>query len=606
MRSPENKDASLPLGHYLAVLAGIVIFPILLTALILGAIFITLERGKLMNASVAQAQSMASHLDETLKNQFSLLRALATSPVLDTHDYELFQQQLKNVAKLHSVQIVLRDPLGQELANSDTGWGKALPKFQYKTDAKAISKTEPVVFTSAEIPEIKPWIFAITLPIVREGRLVYFLDLGVTENIAQKFFDSGKLPKNWTWQALDGASFVTKGINGSTDASNDMNLQIDPLLKKAARQPAGSFVTLNRAGGEVMYAYAVSPLTGWHIGVAIPKNDTERPLWQMLSLLGLLVSVIATASLIAVVIINTQLRKSVAHLVGVSRELGQKEFVDPAVTGVKEFDNVSEAISAASIILREKNLQIRGSEDRIRALLDNLFVFVNLLDLNGRIIEANAAPMLAAGLTREDVIGQFIWDTYWWNWSPHVKEQMERAVNAAREGRIVRFEAEMRMAGGALHTIDFQLAPLRSADGRIAYLLPSAVDITERKALENRLHDTLAQLEATYASSSVGLFLMDKHLRFVAVNPQQAAINKKSIEEHLGKSMRDIMGDDAKQLEMHLRKVLKTGKPADKIEYTRTPDEGERTTRVYRASYYPVLSEDGKVQGISGTVQDIT
>jgi hypothetical protein len=46
-----------------------------------------------------------------------------------------------------------------------------------------------------------------------------------------------------------------------------------------------------------------------------------------------------------------------------------------------------------------------------------------MYDLEGTLIEANRAPLVAAGLSREDVIGLPFWETYWWSDSPTVQSK---------------------------------------------------------------------------------------------------------------------------------------------------------------------------------------
>ena len=65
----------------------------------------------------------------------------------------------------------------------------------------------------------------------------------------------------------------------------------------------------------------------------------------------------------------------------------------------------------------------------------------------------------------------------------------------AVKGEASRYDVDVRMAGGRLMTIDFMIAPLRNTEGEITHLLPSAVDITERKAAENALRASEARLK---------------------------------------------------------------------------------------------------------------
>lgn len=590
------------LGRYLTALAGVVITPVLLMALIFGAIFVTLERDRLRDEAERMMQAHAAGLDREFVGHISTLKALATSPSLDSRDYEMFQRQAVLLTKDDGGRILLRDPSGQQLADTDTAWGTPLPRTPLPFDS-LLENGQPFVSDLIEDAHSKAWQFSITLPVLKDGKLAFSLSYLLKPDEIKNIFVDKTIPQSWIWSLVDTQSRVAWR---SKDANNYIGRIGMASVKQRATKPSGSFVTKNLANQEVLFAYSYSQASGWRFGVGIPKQEVEESLWRMLTVWGLLTGIIVTAAIIAVVLVNNRLRSSVRQLIDASQRLGHTETVDPIVTGVKELDRVSEALSAASISLREKTLRIRENEQRLRTLLDNLFVYVGLLDFNGMILEINAAPMKAAGLKREDVIGRHFWDTYWWSWSPAVKAQIEKAVRDASEGRTVRFDVDMRMAGGMLHTIDFQLAPLRAHDGSIVYLLPSAVDITDRKATEQKLQESVAQLEATYATAPVGLFLLDRQLRFISVNRHQALLDGKSVEEHLGKSYREVLGEDAQQLEAHLRKVIKVGKPVDKVEFT-TPDRQEpHRLHTFLASLHPLISQRGDIIGVSAAVHEIT
>ncbi len=593
---PEREKISRPLARSLAAFAASVVLPMLLTALALGLTFVMLERGRLEEMASNRASTMAANIDREMNGRIAVLRALSTSPALASRDFELFQRQTENIAQAHGGQIILRDMTGQQLANSAIPWGRVLPKIQADTPARAI-ETGAALFNFTQTETGAP-VLTVSLPVSENGRS-YFLDMNVDTETARTLLSPPALPRDWAWGIFDRSSHtITNGGDIGADVFTE-------TLSKVSGD-SGTFLARAQDNREILLAVAVAPLTGWQAAVAVSKTGLEEPLTQSLFTLALIAGLIFTFAMIAVTRLNARLRNGTQDLLDATQRFQPPEILNPVKTGVKEFDRVAEALSAASIALREKTLQIFEREERLRVLLDNLFVFVNLLDASGRIVEANLAPLQAAGLTRDDVIGRLLWETYWWNWSPTVQERIREAVETARAGQTVRFQTEMRMAGGALHMIDFKLEPLRARDGSISYLLPSATDISERMDLEQKLQTALAQIEATYAAAPIALFLMDQHLRFLAVNAQAAGMNKRSIAEHLGRTLRDILGDDGKRLETQLRKVLKTGKPIEHFEYTRTPDEGERITRVFSASYWPILSDDNKVQGVAGAVRDIT
>ncbi|SFR32643.1 PAS domain-containing sensor histidine kinase [Litoreibacter janthinus] len=160
----------------------------------------------------------------------------------------------------------------------------------------------------------------------------------------------------------------------------------------------------------------------------------------------------------------------------------------------------------------------REAEHRLRSILNNLFAFVGILDLDGTLLEANRAPLEVAGLKPKDVIGKKFWDCYWWNYSPDVAQKIRNACEQVRDGDIARFDVEVQVADGQLIWIDFQMAPLLSQTGVVENLIPSGIDISERKAIHAALmssHDTFQNL---VNRSPFGIFTLDADFRFAHVS----------------------------------------------------------------------------------------
>lgn len=120
----------------------------------------------------------------------------------------------------------------------------------------------------------------------------------------------------------------------------------------------------------------------------------------------------------------------------------------------------------------------------LRRVLDSLFTFVGVLRPDGTLTEANRAPLEAAGLTLDDVIGKKFWDCHWWNHDPDVQRRLEDAVHRAAGGETVRYDERIRVADAGFMEIDFQLVPLADEQGTITHLIPSGLDITERSEVE--------------------------------------------------------------------------------------------------------------------------
>src|SRR5690348_11195101 len=132
---------------------------------------------------------------------------------------------------------------------------------------------------------------------------------------------------------------------------------------------------------------------------------------------------------------------------------GQSEFADGAFVRL-----VGVVLDATNQKLAET--AARAGEERVRRVLDSLFAFVGMLDLDGTLCEVNRVPLERAGISFAEVIGKKFWDTYWWSYDGGVQERLKNAIGRALLGEIVRYEEDVRVLNGELIKIDFQLAPL--------------------------------------------------------------------------------------------------------------------------------------------------
>ena len=142
---------------------------------------------------------------------------------------------------------------------------------------------------------------------------------------------------------------------------------------------------------------------------------------------------------------------------------------------------------------------VHASEQRLRSILDTMFVFVGLINLDGCIVEVNQAPLAAAGLKRIDVLGRTVWESYWFSFSPALQAQVQQALARAAQGEVAREDYSIRLAADRLITIDCTFAPLRDAAGHVTQIVGSAIDITERKQGEQKLGESREQLRALLA-----------------------------------------------------------------------------------------------------------
>jgi PAS domain S-box-containing protein len=134
-------------------------------------------------------------------------------------------------------------------------------------------------------------------------------------------------------------------------------------------------------------------------------------------------------------------------------------------------------------------------------------------------------------------------------------------------------------------------------------------ELAKTSAQTEHLHAELSRahelLESVYAMAPVGLCLIDREFRWVLINPTMATMNGRSIKDHIGQRVADLLPDLWPELETIYMRVLQGEAVQTDIHGVRHSHPEEN--RHWQCSYYPVRSgKAGEVNGISCIVEDVT
>lgn len=142
---------------------------------------------------------------------------------------------------------------------------------------------------------------------------------------------------------------------------------------------------------------------------------------------------------------------------------------------------------------------LRVRERQALLILNEMYQFVALLDVQGNELETNQTSLDAVGLRREDCIGHPFWEIPVWP-NSIIKDLQMSFQHVITTGEFVRFEAEFFAPGKELElmTTDITLKPIRDAQNEVAFVVLEGRDITERKRAEAEITRKNAELQALY------------------------------------------------------------------------------------------------------------
>lgn len=232
---------------------------------------------------------------------------------------------------------------------------------------------------------------------------------------------------------------------------------------------------------------------------------------------------------------------------------GLPGFAGLRITPVREGGQIEGALVMLSDPDGHTHEAIAAAELRMRRVLDNLFAFVGLLTPEGEILEANRAPLEAAGISIEEVRGKKVWDSFWFCHDPALQASMRGFVSAAARGETSRQDIVVRMKDDTRMRIDFMIAPLRDESGVITHLVPSAIDVTAREVSEAALRHSEELFRCVVEAAPDGLAMVDRDGRLALVNSGMERLFGYAREEMVGQPIEMLMPDRYRNAHVGLR-----------------------------------------------------
>ena len=143
---------------------------------------------------------------------------------------------------------------------------------------------------------------------------------------------------------------------------------------------------------------------------------------------------------------------------------------------------------------RQAETALAEAEARFRGIFDSQFQHIILLAPDGTILEVNRTALDAGGLTRDDAIGQPLWETGWWPVAD--RDRLRAEIVQAAQGVMIRREAEIIGAdGGSSGSTSRSSRCAILTTGAVTSIIAEGRDLTEK----HRSRSQLAQAQKVQA-----------------------------------------------------------------------------------------------------------
>ena len=231
-------------------------------------------------------------------------------------------------------------------------------------------------------------------------------------------------------------------------------------------------------------------------------------------------------------------------------------------------------------------------------------------DLNGHFVWSEGLERILELDPAADHSPQSLLDRVHPDDRPRVVGVFERA---AREHSDVRVEFRTIHADGDVRWLSGRgslMAATASSPTRMAGI---AIDMTEqvttREALERAARsssDALAVVDAILDTTPMGIALFDREMRFLRVNQAAAEMNGRTVEQHLGRKVEDVVPGVGPTAAARYRRVWETGRAMAIEEIAGETPAQPGVLRFWDHSAVPVKDRGGEIRAVAVIFNEIT
>jgi two-component system NtrC family sensor kinase len=201
---------------------------------------------------------------------------------------------------------------------------------------------------------------------------------------------------------------------------------------------------------------------------------------------------------------------------------------------------------------------LRKQLDFTAAVLETVGSMVLVLDRQGKIVQFNRACEDVSGYTFEEVQGKYVWDFLL---PPEQVEAVKGIFKNLVPGMFPnKYENHWVAKDGSRKLIAWSSTALLSSDGSVEFVIPTGIDITERKRANEALLQEKRFSDAIIDSLPGTFYICNADGRLIRWNDNEKELTGYSMEELMQMNVLDLFREDRDIVAKAMQEAYNTGR----------------------------------------------
>ena len=485
-------------------------------------------RTQLEKDTISTARALAQAVDSRLLKAKVMAQTLSTASALTASDLARFHERARRLLALTGggTNVVLSDETGQQLVNTLREYSEPLPRHGNLDLVRRVFATgQPVISDIYIGGVVRRPVMSIDVPVILNNKVVYDLSVGLLPDYFNGILAAQGLPPDWVAAIFDSTGTIVARTHTPDRFVGQKGTA--EFIQRIKQSQEGSVETATREGIPVLSVWSRSPVTGWSVGIGIPRKNLEDALIRTLSVpaLGMVVLLVIGVSLASRV--GVRIARSVRALSVPALALGAGESSPIPQLEIKEAAEVALAIDHAGGLLKERTRALEQANQSLLAREAELLEAHRLARFgtwhwNLKTGEVHVSESIREIYGREvpsfpEQRGTLLPAESW--------DKVQRAAQeAVRTGIGYDLQLPVIHGSGSMIWVNAKCEAVRDANGEISALRGTVQDITERKRAQQALLESETRFRSTFEQAAVGIAHVSVDGRWLQVNDKLCEI----------------------------------------------------------------------------------
>ncbi len=309
------------------------------------------ERARLEEEVRDEARAIASALDRRFASMIEAVQVLALTQDLDRQGLEEFHARAARAKGILGRNIVLRDLNGQQIVNPRASQGQALPRTLRQADIAVLATGRPQVSDVFESPLDKEKIVSLVIPVLRDGKIIYLLNLSQDLSYFEGLLSDVRMPAEHIGLIMDSNGVV---VSRTRDAGRFAGLP--GVSAPQARE--GALRAADVDGQRSLIGWATSDISGWRAMASVRHKVIDAPRRRALNSIAIVAASVILLGLALAWGVGARISRSLRALTEASDALGERTPVPLVRTPLAEVNEVGRALRDAERSLEENEARL--------------------------------------------------------------------------------------------------------------------------------------------------------------------------------------------------------------------------------------------------------